>query len=200
MSKLLFTAAASAVVLFAQPATAAVSITDGTVDFTNAQGNLTLNGSFGDIKTSTGTFTDVFLFDTTALFGAGLFEGTLVVKTENTVGTGRNATAAGDINLGPIFINGVAIARTSSPSNLNSETFTISGQLLNQGLNTITVGGNVISLVNGTAQYNGSVSLAAAAAVPEPTTWAMMLVGFGAVGYSMRRRKVGYGAMRRQAI
>jgi hypothetical protein len=29
-------------------------------------------------------------------------------------------------------------------------------------------------------------------AVPEPTTWAMMLIGFGAVGYSMRRRKVGY--------
>ena len=28
--------------------------------------------------------------------------------------------------------------------------------------------------------------------VPEPTTWACMLVGFGAVGYSMRnkRRKV----------
>jgi hypothetical protein len=25
-------------------------------------------------------------------------------------------------------------------------------------------------------------------AVPEPTTWAMMLIGFGAVGYSMRRR------------
>ena len=26
------------------------------------------------------------------------------------------------------------------------------------------------------------------AAVPEPTTWAMMLMGFGAVGYGMRRR------------
>jgi hypothetical protein len=24
--------------------------------------------------------------------------------------------------------------------------------------------------------------------VPEPAAWAMMLVGFGAVGYSMRRR------------
>ena len=26
-------------------------------------------------------------------------------------------------------------------------------------------------------------------AVPEPATWAMMLVGFGAVGFAMRRRK-----------
>ena len=28
-----------------------------------------------------------------------------------------------------------------------------------------------------------------AASVPEPGTWAMMLLGFGAVGYSMRRRR-----------
>jgi hypothetical protein len=33
---------------------------------------------------------------------------------------------------------------------------------------------------------------AAASAVPEPTTWAMMLIGFGAVGYSMRRRSSNY--------
>ncbi|NTZ43936.1 PEP-CTERM sorting domain-containing protein, partial [Altererythrobacter sp. SALINAS58] len=25
-------------------------------------------------------------------------------------------------------------------------------------------------------------------AVPEPTTWAMMLFGFGAIGFAMRRR------------
>ena len=31
--------------------------------------------------------------------------------------------------------------------------------------------------------------IAFAQAVPEPATWAMMLLGFGAVGYSMRRRK-----------
>lgn len=30
----------------------------------------------------------------------------------------------------------------------------------------------------------------AVAAVPEPASWAMMLVGFGAMGFAMRRRKV----------
>lgn len=31
--------------------------------------------------------------------------------------------------------------------------------------------------------------LGSGAAVPEPATWAMMLVGFGAIGFSMRRRQ-----------
>ncbi|MES2903916.1 MAG: PEPxxWA-CTERM sorting domain-containing protein [Pseudomonadota bacterium] len=31
--------------------------------------------------------------------------------------------------------------------------------------------------------------VAVAAAVPEPTNWAMMLLGFGAVGVAMRRRR-----------
>jgi hypothetical protein len=35
--------------------------------------------------------------------------------------------------------------------------------------------------------------------VPETSTWAMMLLGFGAVGYAMRRRQVGFGSMRTAA-
>jgi hypothetical protein len=38
----------------------------------------------------------------------------------------------------------------------------------------------------GGSLYNGNLS---ATAVPEPATWAMMLVGFGAVGFGMRRRR-----------
>lgn len=35
----------------------------------------------------------------------------------------------------------------------------------------------------------GNVAFAAGTAVPEPGTWALMLLGFGAVGFSMRRRR-----------
>ena len=33
------------------------------------------------------------------------------------------------------------------------------------------------------------MSAAPTAAVPEPATWAMMLLGFGAIGFGMRRRR-----------
>lgn len=44
----------------------------------------------------------------------------------------------------------------------------------------------------GNGSYAGTIAFAPASAVPEPATWAMMLVGFGAVGYSLRRRKTTY--------
>ncbi len=42
----------------------------------------------------------------------------------------------------------------------------------------------------GLAQGSSGAGAGIESAVPEPATWALMLFGFGAVGYSMRRRKV----------
>lgn len=36
--------------------------------------------------------------------------------------------------------------------------------------------------------------LSLTSAAPEPATWAFMIVGFGAAGYSLRRRRVSYGS------
>ena len=52
--------------------------------------------------------------------------------------------------------------------------------------------GDYTLAVNGTATGGGSFAgtvTILAAAVPEPATWAMMLLGFGAIGLSMRKRR-----------
>jgi hypothetical protein len=61
-------------------------------------------------------------------------------------------------------------------------------QLTNVSLNSsnfyvITISGKGTKSTSG---YSGNLS---STAVPEPGTWAMMLVGFGAVGFAMRRRR-----------
>lgn len=45
----------------------------------------------------------------------------------------------------------------------------------------------------GTGGGRLTISQAPASAVPEPATWAMLLAGFGMVGYGMRRRRVTFG-------
>ena len=86
-----------------------------------------------------------------------------------------------NIDFTSVLLNGVAF-------NLRPNGQTEGGNLLNQPLlasNTLTVNGIAGDSTGAAALFTGTLSFAA---VPEPATWAMMLVGFGAVGFSMRRR------------
>jgi len=76
--------------------------------------------------------------------------------------------------------------------------------LLGDGINSIGTSTNAIQLnfnnfISGTRLLNGTINIGhseafatagAVAAVPEPATWAMMLLGFGVIGTAMRRRPV----------
>lgn len=66
-----------------------------------------------------------------------------------------------------------------------------SGYFLIGTSSTRALNGNLYALVNDTFAANnaGSFSLSVAA-VPEPATWAMMLLGFGAAGFLLRRKRV----------
>ena len=46
---------------------------------------------------------------------------------------------------------------------------------------------NVLGNNNGTGSLGGTITISQA--VPEPATWAMMLLGFGAIGWQLRRRR-----------
>ena len=55
--------------------------------------------------------------------------------------------------------------------------------MIGAGEYTLTING----VNRGTGSLAGTVTIAQA--VPEPATWAMMLLGFGAVGFGMRRQR-----------
>ena len=85
-----------------------------------------------------------------------------------------------------LFLSGSSIADTIIPLTFNSGNiyqFALDGLTLDPGTYTLNINGHF----NGDrSSFGGDVTFAA---VPEPATWAMMLIGFGAVGFSMRRRR-----------
>ena len=93
---------------------------------------------------------------------------------------------AQNVNFTSILLDGLyAFTKTAgdgSPLNPVPETWALAPVQLGNGAHTIEVVG---SLLGPTGSYSGTLNVAA---VPEPATWAMMLIGFGAIGFSMRRR------------
>jgi hypothetical protein len=94
-----------------------------------------------------------------------------------------------DVDFTAAFLTGTGII---GQLNLNpdlantdlSETYRLLGQALGAGTYTLTVQGTRGAI----GSYGGNVAFEAAA-VPEPATWALMLLGFGAIGWQLRRRR-----------
>ncbi|MBU3076755.1 FxDxF family PEP-CTERM protein [Sphingomonas quercus] len=85
------------------------------------------------------------------------------------------------MTLTDLVINGVSYAAQLAA--LGGDKLTVSGIPIEAlELNTIQVIGS------GRGTYSGTVAFQASA-VPEPAVWAMMLSGFGLVGFAMRRRR-----------
>lgn len=86
-------------------------------------------------------------------------------------------------SLQPLVTNGTQYWRTTNVA-------------LNPGQYTLTLNGTVS--MDGSQQppgvAGGSIAIRpVVSALPEPATWAMMLIGFGAVGYAVRRRRTPAG-------
>ena len=104
---------------------------------------------------------------------------------DNVAGTFGGVDGFANINFG----NGLAAALNIGSANLDFTQFVGGPLFTGTSANPVFSEGtfNLRSIVSGNSTLRIS---AVAAAVPEPGTWAMVLIGFGAVGYSMRRRKI----------
>ena len=84
----------------------------------------------------------------------------------------------------PLSFNNTSTTRDAM--GWQKRTFTFTGT----GSNTLRFGSDGSSLGNGSGPFFGlALDNVSFAAVPEPSTWAMLILGFGFVGSAMRRRK-----------
>jgi hypothetical protein len=118
----------------------------------------------------TGMFTDVFNFTLSTAWDANAQIGSIILNGK-------------DVDFSSIMLDGFAFYQIGFDP--NAETWQLDPVYLAAGLHTITVKGSILG--PGGGAYSGTVNVAPP--VPEPATWAMMLVGFGAVGFAMRRRR-----------
>ena len=118
------------------------------------------------------TFVENLIFSNTL---SGLYSITLTTSSPAVDFTSAFLTATGGpFNMVEIDDNGISeFWRLANPITLDP------------GQYTLTINGNN----SGVGSLGGSITIRSAVAVPEAGTWAMMLVGFGAAGFALRRSR-----------
>lgn len=158
-------AAALGLLSFAAPASATVifdPIDQPTLDAFNTE-------MFGAISDELGIFTHMFSFTTA--------EPKLASSSVVTISLPGGAA---DIDFTAIDLDGIAF--TQHVFDPDAETWDVNAAGLAAGSHTITLHGSVVTAP---ASYAGTINIAP---VPEPATWAMMILGFGGMGAVLRRR------------
>ena len=164
-------AAAAAATLVAMPANAAVYLFSVSGPGASASGNITtVDGTNGSAVTAvTGTVSYA------GVNGGGPF--TMTTLSSYAAATNRYYTSGPFADFGGISFN----TNTGGAFNLGGGGTGPSGLVINTAvLNPIGYAGVLGST---------SVDTVATSAVPEPATWAMMLLGFGILGFGMRSRR-----------
>lgn len=174
MRRLLYTAAAAAALALASTGANAAALVLGTGSTTTV--TPPASGTFGNSfnPATPGLFTDVYNI---MLTGASLTDASLI-----------SVSLAGGNNI-DFTCGSCSVKFDSTPFSLvssgNLDVFTLNPVNLAAGAHAITITGNIGS--GPSASYSGTVNFNLP--LPEPATWAMMLLGFAGIGMAIRRRQ-----------
>jgi PEP-CTERM motif len=165
-SVVLAAAVAAALVAAASQASAAQSIT-----FDPAAPDGSFSGMFGDTGLGAGAFTDTFNFNMPTGIGGATISSEFTTDQMNNIDFTSVAFDGHQLNIGSTgqveFRSLVGLPVTNGP-----QTLVVSG----------TSGGN--------GSFAGTLSFSMAGAiVPEPASWALMMMGFGGAGALVRARR-----------
>src|SRR3954451_7428377 len=169
--------AASATLVITTPTSVSVSgpNTVNNIDFTFGYSNSDATSPFSEMVSWSNTL-------------AGLYSISLTTSAVT-------ANGPTDVDISAAFVTGTNIIGqldlNPDPANTDlNETYRLLAQALGGGTYTLTIQGTR----EATGSYGGNVAFEAATArdpggVPEPGTWGMMLLGFGTIGWQLRRRR-----------
>lgn len=182
MKKLIFAAAAAAAMLYAPLAQAATVFN---ITFTGVSA---LHGSASAIN-GTGTIT------TTGGTGTG-FELATPGSSAPKLTDVQIDLALGHFDLGNALLASFGTFNGDPVSFFYQGAFTTPGGFFPKITTFNTLAGNKFAVLDGVGRnaYVGSFDITAVTGVPEPATWAMLLLGFGGIGVMLR------GARRKPAI
>ncbi len=147
-------------------------------------GNITLNGS-SDVSLIGSAYTNSIAgATTTTLYGIDAFTDALVRSTNANAGTYTNTNTGGGL-FGPLGLSLLSTDQLGFDISVitGASVFAVNDNFYNVDLTT-----GAASLVGGLG-VRGITGITFAAPVPEPATWGMMLMGFGAMGFALRRRR-----------
>src|SRR6476646_7874042 len=183
MRKLIYTAVGAAALATASMASAAVTVTSSS-NLTDP--NPCCGAAPGNTSVSTidGTTTIEFGLNPTG----NSFTSTFTFLTNEVAGTYNIlvGTSTGGTVFNNVVVSGGTPATTTVFAPPNASVIQQFGlPLLGNTAYTVTIGGNS---TNAAAGISGNITLQANP-VPEPATWAMMLLGFAGIGMVVRRRR-----------
>ncbi len=175
-----FAAAAAMLGAFATPALANQTVLV-TLSYVSGVGSTTQQGSFSSTVATAGSFIDDYIFTSPPAVATDIFTGT--------AGTGAAA--------GITFTSAVLYYFGAPPTVANALGGTFTGTSFNEtAAGLVTSGVYELEIqgtsLGGTSAYTGLIKATTqdlAPSVPEPATWAMWLLGLGATGAALRRRR-----------
>ena len=175
-------AAAAALMAFVAAPGSAFAATPVSIDYTGTISgvNTTFNAAYNENVQFTGFSTaedfaegDITITDFSAIYGTAV----------NNYGTANATFSGGLLNIiAGSGTNTINITFNISPVNRSDTQF-------NTAYNATLSGSSVGTFGSATITGGTGILRGISPAVPEPGTWALMLLGFGAVGVSMRRRR-----------
>lgn len=134
---------------------------------------LTVNGAFPNYAAGATQFVQDDTFDLTYRFTAPLSSASATQVSTITIGDS-------DVAFSSLLLNGIALTFIGEDGN-GGMTYSTNQAIMGGFENILNLQGGV----TGAAQISTNISITA---VPEPTTWALFILGFGALGFAMRRR------------